>query len=1099
MIKRIILSGYLFFLAWVLPCRAQIVIKSFAPQQMSQGSTFTLTINGDGFPLAGAVQVQFFPGVGITVLSTHVVSNQQMTAQVQIAASAPTVPSQIRVIAGGSFATAPGAFMVTPAPPPTPTPTPTPAPSPAPTPNPPPTLTQVGPALVSPGSQNLRLILRGRSFRPGAKVVISPPLAALTSSTARQQATDVVVQSVVRVSDTLLLVEIVVGRQAAQGLRAVDVVNTDGTSTGTSATPGTSQPLNIAPNNSLAAPLSVATIALIYPRDGTVISQGDDIYGAAVLAGTGTGVLIGEWLWDGAPIEQFSVPMTGGGSVQLKTARALPSTYLGPHTLALRVNSPNQLQTRSVDLVVNPGHWKVEKLLAPPPNAKFLSNSPPLFEWVLVPGADHYQVGIAAEPFFSAVEQWHDVTEIRWRVPEEVWKGLPEGQLYWTVRVVDISGDTRRPTPMRSVWKLPATPPASQFIAPAPGAMGLLLNSQSSAGELLYRFDSSTLAAETAGQESGKSAPSPQKTDAEVPASSTESPQSQTQPSTPASASPAEQPATAGSGLQELTEQVASNSQWISGSTPDTNVMSLASRMIFHNGPWTSEINGSGLMNSILSPDPQHSLGRVNDYVLRLAYERRAINAGLRFGLLSSSLYTGSEFVTQGVAREAIETWLGTPAGKFSFFANVNDVSPGAGIGTAFHQRIRGASYDAPVPKKFAELRLMWLSARDIGGATTITFTPTGTPPPVPPPLPGFPVPPPPTSSFLDNPGAGDAYGLLLLLHLGPAWTWNSEYSLSYENPNTTLNLGRQFGRAWKSGVSGSWKKATISIAFRNVSPNFGSPANPSLTPNSNPDRRGVDASISRPFKIGTFTAVYQFLQSGVHSSTAPTLSLNSLTLGWSLNLTPATVLQLGGRDVLTRTGNLPPAVLSLTPKEQLPLRADLRDAGLNATVSHRVGNITLTAGGTRDWLRNNLVPQQDAITSGINVGANWQRSFFQINSNASVNWVAADKFTVGETRIVTAYIQPTVTWKRAGISLASLCTISNNRTLLNLATFTADNFTNQYSGRLTWQMPRMLKFSTLSLEGGQVHLSDAILNTSRTDTRLLLLWNAVWGYSKRR
>src|SRR5205807_2308265 len=164
----------------------------------------------------------------------------------------------------------------------------------------------------------------------------------------------------------------------------------------------------------------------------------------------------------------------------------------------------------------------------------------------------------------------------------------------------------------------------------------------------------------------------------------------------------------------------------------------------------------------------------------------------------------------------------------------------------------------------------------------------------------------------------------------------------------------------------------------------------------------------------GTVTAAYQFLQSGVHSRTTPTLSLNNLTLGWSRNLTPTTTLQVNGRQVLTTTGELPPAVLALTPGEQLALLADSRDSGLNASLSHHVGRITLTAGGTRDWLRNNLLPQQSVITTGINMGANWQAAFFQINSNMSTNWVAADKVTVGHTRMITVYVQPMMTWKRS-------------------------------------------------------------------------------------
>src|SRR5205807_5809342 len=61
-----------------------------------------------------------------------------------------------------------------------------------------------------------------------------------------------------------------------------------------------------------------------------------------------------------------------------------------------------------------------------------------------------------------------------------------------------------------------------------------------------------------------------------------------------------------------------------------------------------------------------------------------------------------------------------------------------------------------------------------------------------------------------------------------------------------------------------------------------------------------------------------------------------------------------------------------------------------------------------------NLLPQQSVITTGINMGANWQAAFFQINSNMSTNWVAADKVTVGHTRMITVYVQPMMTWKRS-------------------------------------------------------------------------------------
>src|SRR2546429_5064325 len=102
-------------------------------------------------------------------------------------------------------------------------------------------------------------------------------------------------------------------------------------------------------------------------------------------------------------------------------------------------------------------------------------------------------------------------------------------------------------------------------------------------------------------------------------------------------------------------------------------------------------------------------------------------------------------------------------------FANTDDNLLGGGSGAAIHQQIRGAGYEAPLPSKVGSLRFMWLTARDIGEATTISFTPTLAPTSGPP-LPGPPTSTPLTPAFLPNLSAGDVYGALLGLHLGAAW-----------------------------------------------------------------------------------------------------------------------------------------------------------------------------------------------------------------------------------------------------------------------------------------------------------------------------------------
>src|SRR5947209_186022 len=127
--KRIILGCCLLFMVSASPCWAQITITNFSPPQAAQGSSFALVINGKGF--VGAAVVQFVPGTGISVSGTQTTPGQ-VTAQVQIAANAPTIPHRINVMSGGQFGTAPGFFTVTAA-----------VKS-----LPPPTLTRVGPVLV---------------------------------------------------------------------------------------------------------------------------------------------------------------------------------------------------------------------------------------------------------------------------------------------------------------------------------------------------------------------------------------------------------------------------------------------------------------------------------------------------------------------------------------------------------------------------------------------------------------------------------------------------------------------------------------------------------------------------------------------------------------------------------------------------------------------------------------------------------------------------------------------------------------------------------------------------------------------------------------
>ena len=1218
-------------------------ITSISPSTATAGGAgFTLTVNGTGFVTGSIVQVN---GAART---TTFVSATQLTAGVLASDIATLGTDEITVFnaaltgAGGTSAPFPLAVGA---------------------PAPPPVLTSAAPGLAVQGAGRVQLTLQGANFRPGAAVVISPSLPALSDSNGHTQATDVSVLSVNRISASLMTAIISLSPGATLGLRAIDVLNADGTSTapGLNGAAGTTQPLQVSSATSIAAPVSVLNIALLHPRDGTVVGLGGELYAEGVLSGAGTGSIVGQWLWDNRVVEQFAVNLIAGQSVTVRTRQPLPTWFLGGHTVQLRMQQPSQIASRPVTVVVTPTGWQLETLLAPAYGAAYPTAEPPRLLWAPVPGAVRYQVGFSTEPYFSSISAWYDADDNQWQVPGDVWTELPEGHLYWTVRAVETDGAARKPLPLRPIARLaqgalasvnaapsqsatghmlldwnPATPgafylvtissdaegnqilrryltnkatldlhavenrlvpgqvyycrvdvysqwgdylfsgPAQRFVQPrVPGAPSARLRQPAKNTKLQYvsltatrrlgYFDlSAQIVKEAPAPDSSVSQTQPaisaqftspvnpadvslamddiditslaqvSETQAvytpQLPLANGEHDVSLTvgsqasgwkftvaaptaapepagttpfQPGTDAEAAPAPTPSSAlGAAISrvppaakpftpkkpyggEIDMQASSTTQWASGSNPpDSNNFTLADRMISTGNPWQPAVNGSGLLDSVLNPAAQRtSQGRVNDYIAQIERKNGHWGASLRFGIVSPALYTDAQFVTAATPRQGVEAMVTTPAGKLGFYTNTNDEALGGGAGITFHQRLMGASFEAPLPQ-WAEFRLMWLGARDIGSPTVVEYDSLGNPIVVPNPV--------------AQKSRGDVYGGLLNLHLGKKWKWQSEYAWSYDNANvsdpTSTTL---FGRAWRSGISGAAGQASLSADFRDLSPNFGNPANPSLTQASNPDLRGVDASASLPTKkAGTFALTYSFLQNNVQSTTAVELNLNTLNETWSKPFGPKTNLSIGSSQSLTETGTVPASLEGQPPSQNGS--ADQRDLSGNITLTRQVGLVSLTAGGTRDWLRNNLQRNAGAITSSVTLGANLvTQSFFQCNAQVNVSWVAADPVAIGGTRTISVYLQPAMVWKHTGLQLSPLISVAQAQTQLASGTFTANTLTGQYGGRLAWTMPRWLKFSTLSAQGTYNQSRDDVNHTNTPTTQLVAIWTAALGRKK--
>ena len=1232
-------------LLWIVVCQGGLAqttpaITSISPVAVTAGGPgFTLTVTGSGFLTNSVVQING------SNRPTAYVSGLKLTST--IFASDTVAPSTLLVtvlnpFAAGGGLTSNGLPLAVSS-----------APSPS--------LISASPGFTSQGADHVRMTLVGANFRPGATVVVSPPVAALSNSNGHTRATDVAVLSVAVVNSGLMTALVTIGPRAIPGLRAVDVLNLDGTSTAGSfvAAGGTSQPVEVQSSNSLGAPVAVLNMALTHPRDGTVVMLGQELNAEATLAGTGTGTVLGQWVWDGNVVEEFSASIVGGQSTAIQTRQPLPTWYLGSHTLLLRMVQPNRVATRPIVVVVNPGDWKLEQLIQPEYGAAFASDNPPRLLWAPVPGAAKYQVGFSMQPYLSTIRTWFDVVDNRWEVPAEVWRDLPEGELYWTVRAVETLGDARKPLPMRSVYRVAEGGLTSSRPAPARTAAGhtllewkpaqkngfyfVTISSDAAATHIIRQYLTAdpqldlraadrkltpgstyfwqvdaigpngrlfmsgpvqSFVAEASPQASLNSdghlvqlaslgvpeaLPSPPDLSAQI-SGQTPKPNSSTSqlqptisvgfqspinpadvslmvddvdvttlaqvtdikvaftpplvltggdhnvnltigneattwkftetagivaapPSTPAATiqpgTDAEAPpnvlgglptpstvaaahavvATAKAGFPRAPTriapseegQISSNTQWASGSNPpDSNVLSVAERMTYIDGPWHVEVNGSGLLNSILNPEVQRtSQGRVNDYVLQLGYKNGDWAANLRFGIVSPLLYTDAQFVTAATARQGVEATLKTPAGTFGYFVNTSDQALGGGSGINFHQQMMGASWQAPLPK-WAMFRLMWLSAQDTGAPTSVSYDSQGNP------------------IILPNPVAakstGDVYGALLNIHLTSKWLWSSEYAFSRENPDTSQFSRSEFGRAWRTGISGQAGQTNLNVAYRDVGENFGNPANPSLTQSSQPNLRGVDSSVTQTTTAGTFGLTYTFLANNVHPTTSDELFLDNFDETWSKAFGVKTNLVVDARQSLTQTGTVPQA-LQGQPPDQTGAQ-DERDISGNINLNRQIGTVTITAGGTRDWNHNNLFPDASTITSSLTFGTNLvTRKFFQLNGQMNANWVAADGLTVGITRNVTVYVQPAFTWKKPALQVSPLVTVTKGRTMLANGTLTADTLTAQYGGRIAWTLPGVLRFNTLSAQGNYNQNRDAIMSMDQRSTQLLVIWTVTWGH----
>jgi hypothetical protein len=561
-------------------------------------------------------------------------------------------------------------------------------------------------------------------------------------------------------------------------------------------------------------------------------------------------------------------------------------------------------------------------------------------------------------------------------------------------------------------------------------------------------------------------------------------------PVTAADATPAADAATGNAGVAEASKtfktQATSNTQSVSRQEQDKNDLSLAAQGTYVNGPWKAEMNATGLINTIFSPAPRHLFGRWSDYVFKVTRNIPETKWGVdvSFGMVAPQLHLNSEYITTGFPREGVEASLRTPLGKFSFYRNTNDKGQGEGIGFGYHQQVESASYEMPALKLFGDpervkFRLNWLGASDVDGTPMrIGLDEHGQPLAA--------------KDAFAAPRAGDSFGGLLVIKLSPNWQWISEYALTTNNvnrllPTSSLNAGRQHGHAWRTGVAGTWHKANINLAFRDVSPNFAIPATANLMQLSASDRRGLDLSISRDTKAGNFSGTYQLLESDFHYDNRAHLALHNMGLTWSKMITKTTTVSLGTSEARTlTTNNGVPNIAGETEQRRFGV-----NASVNQTINtEKLGSLTLALTGSRNWFRDNVNKNVNNIISSVGISTAWMpKPFFQLQSNFSVNWTAGEKFTAGNAVIKTLYLQPVLTLAKTGWSVMPLVSINHMTSQLGTGVRTSNMLMTQTGGRVSYHLPGRLRFNTFSFEGSVARTHDGLNRTTAMTPRFLFLW----------
>lgn len=330
-----------------------------------------------------------------------------------------------------------------------------------------PVIAEVAPPAVARGARSMVLRLVGSNFQRGAIVLATAP--------------DLTIEQTTVLSPTLAEVIVTARSDATVGPRRLDLRNPDGETTRDGAV------VLVYPASSLTAPLGVTAAAIVFPRPGSLMAFDEALYPRGLLATTGTGIVVGSWLFDGAPFDRFTAVVTGGLPIEVRSRIPIPVSFAGGHRLELAIETPQRLVSAPVK-VIQVVARSSGLLIYAPANGAVIGRRIPLFRWSLVPGASGYEVLLEGEP--PALTKRFRLAEAEWRPSRRDLDQIGPGAHTWRVRAVFPGAVEGEPTPAQRFALLPEKV-ALKFLPAVkdPSTGRTLLRWEGGSVGLLYRLE----------------------------------------------------------------------------------------------------------------------------------------------------------------------------------------------------------------------------------------------------------------------------------------------------------------------------------------------------------------------------------------------------------------------------------------------------------------------------------------------------------------------------------------------------------------------------------------------------------------------------------